>query len=232
MKRALILPTLFLLSGLVLAQERTSFTVRIENVSMGDTLKIMSGSVPVPLAPGNWVLHKDVAPLFSRNEVDRGQGLENNAEDGNPSVLELYLAETMMAGTSGVFNTPVGAEGPGPLLPGGVYEFSFEAAPGYALSFATMFVQSNDWFFAPAESGIALFNGNGDPVSGDVTSQVLLWNAGTEVDEEPGTGSYQAPRQPGPNSGVNEEGVVRLLAGDEAPHLTGPVIRVTITIND
>lgn len=51
-------------------------------------------------------------------------------------------------------------------------------------------------------------------------------------DEEPGTGSYQAPRQPGPNSGVNEEGVVRLLAGDEAPLLTGPVIRVTITINN
>ena len=48
MKRALILPTLFLLSGLVLAQEKTSFTVRIENVSMGDTLKTMSGSVPVP----------------------------------------------------------------------------------------------------------------------------------------------------------------------------------------
>ena len=55
---------------------------------------------------------------------------------------------------TGVFNTPAGEAGPGPLFPGGVYEATFDAAPGTHLSFATMFVQSNDLFYAPAGAGI------------------------------------------------------------------------------
>ena len=47
---------------------------------------------------------------------------------------------------SGVFDTPVGADRPGPLMPGQAYEVSFAAAPGSRISFATMFVMSNDFF--------------------------------------------------------------------------------------
>jgi hypothetical protein len=53
-----------------------------------------------------------------------------------------------------------------------------------------MMGQSNDWFYAPAESGIDLFE-NGRGISGDITSQMVLWDAGTEVDQEPGIGSDQ-----------------------------------------
>ena len=88
---------------------------------------------------------------------------------------------------SGVFNTPVGAGGPGPALPGAAYEWTFHAMPGDNLSFATMLVQSNDWFFAPAEPGIPLYS-NGSQMTGDVTKYVLLWDAGTEGDEAPGEG--------------------------------------------
>jgi hypothetical protein len=59
---------------------------------------------------------------------------------------------------------------------------------------ATMMGQSNDWFYAPAESGIALFK-DGKPISGEISSQIILWDAGTEVDQEPGIGSDQGPRQ-------------------------------------
>src|SRR5215467_10049948 len=37
----------------------------------------------------------------------------------------------------------------------------------------------------PAGSGIELFK-NGTPISGDITSQIILWNAGSEVNHEPG----------------------------------------------
>ena len=47
------------------------------------------------------------------------------------------------------------------------------------LSFATMYVQSNDLFLAPGDTGIALFIDE-QPISGDVTALVRLWDAGTE----------------------------------------------------
>jgi hypothetical protein len=59
------------------------------------------------------------------------------------------------------------------------------------------------------EDGIALFDANGKPIRGDVTSQILLWDAGTEVNEEPGLGPNQAALQPAPNTGPAEHGVVR-----------------------
>ncbi len=97
---------------------------------------------------------------------------------------------------SGVFDTPVGADAPGPVTPGGAYEATFSAPPGGVLSFATMLVQSNDLFFAPDGDGIALYD-SGAPITADVTGQVLLWDAGTEVDQESGLGADQAPRKGG-----------------------------------
>src|SRR5262245_9011429 len=75
-----------------------------------------------------------------------------------------------------------------------------------------MFAQSNDLFYAPREEGIGLFDASGKPVAGDITSQILLWDAGTEVNEEPGLGPNQAPLQPAPNTGPAEHGVVRPIS--------------------
>lgn len=105
---------------------------------------------------------------------------------------------------SGVFNTPVGASGPGALLPGEAYQWSFYANPGEKLSFATMFVQSNDWFIAPDELGIPLYTAGGTPMSGNVTHYVKLWDVGSEGDQVPGMGADQAPRQAGPDTGPDD----------------------------
>ena len=102
-----------------------------------------------------------------------------------------------------------GVFGSGPATPGSSHSFSFTAVPGDKLSFATMYGQSNDLFFAPDEAGIALFDVSDNPVTGDVTSQVMLWDAGTEVNQEPGVGADQAPRQSGPDTGAAEGGTVR-----------------------
>jgi hypothetical protein len=136
-----------------------------------------------PFAPGVWAVHTAADPLFTAGQADRGQGLEALAEDGTPAGLAKTLASQADVSSSGVFNTPAGADGPGPLLPNNAYEFTVEATPGDYLSLATMFVQSNDLFYGPTGTGIALFNAAGSPVSGDVTDQIELWDAGTEVNQ-------------------------------------------------
>ena len=67
------------------------------------------------------------------------------------------------------------------------------------------------------------------PVSGDVTGMILLWDAGTEVNERPGVGLFQAPRQPGPDSGMDENGVVRAVDDGYDYGAIQDRIRVTIS---
>lgn len=188
-----------------------TFVVRIENVGAADGLTVLS--------PGAYELNDHPLAFFTPGEADRGMGLEALAEDGNPSVLvdtiNEMMAGDMMSFESDVFNTPVGADSPGPAAPGSAYEFTIQAYDGQYLTFATMFVQSNDWFFSPGPDGIALFDADGNPISGDITDQIFLWDAGTEVDQTPGEGADQAPRQAGPNTGEDENGVVEQVMWDD-----------------
>ena len=77
-------------------------------------------------------------------------------------------------------------------------------SPGDKLQFATMFVQSNDLFFAPRNGGIALFDAGGRAIRGKVTRQIVLFDAGTEVNQAPGVGPGQVPRQAKPDTGTAE----------------------------
>jgi len=95
--------------------------------------------------------------------------------------------------------------------PGESYSFSFQAGKGHYLSFATMFVQSNDLFYAPKGSGLPLYNDSGNPLTGDVTNMLYLWDAGSEVNQEPGVGADQAPRQTEPDMGTEENGTVKMI---------------------
>jgi len=47
-----------------------------------------------------------------------GAGLESQAENGDPSKLAASVKEAKGVVASGVFNTPVGDDKPGPALPG------------------------------------------------------------------------------------------------------------------
>jgi hypothetical protein len=107
-------------------------------------------------------------------------------------------------------------------------EFTVSAKPGDRLSFATMFVQSNDKFYAPEKGGISLFDEGGAAVSGDFTASVRLFDAGTELDEQPGSGAHQAPRQNGPNNGPTETSVVRNADDGFVYPLVGDVLRITV----
>src|SRR5947208_16468618 len=71
---------------------RTTFTVRIENVSTASTLRLSNGqTAPAPNAPGLWVVHDEPDPLFTAGAKGRDQGLDRLAEGGNPAVLAAAL---------------------------------------------------------------------------------------------------------------------------------------------
>lgn len=186
----------------------------LERVAESGNAEILAASVAgsavmnVGVSPGVFVIFNSdqSAPFFATGEVDRGEGLERQAEEGNPTPL----SETLMGFKQvGVFNTATDATEPGALKPGQAYEFSFTASPGDRLSFVQMFGQSNDLFFSPDENGIALFSPSGNPVGGTFSGAIQLWDAGTEVNQEPFVGPDQAPRQSAPDTGEAEGGTVR-----------------------
>jgi hypothetical protein len=204
-----------------------TFTVRIENTAPTDfypSEAATGGAVWV--TPGAYAVHTGSNPIFTQGET-ASIGLEALAEAGPPTgfegedglVDELPGADNVVS--AGAYappdtvadpNDPMG-EVPGapPIAPGGAFEFDIEAKPGQRLSFASMYVPSNDVFISPDE-GIELFE-DGEPVSGDATDGISLWDAGTEVNGSPVSDPTGAPRQ-GNNGGAMagaREGVVHPL---------------------
>lgn len=204
-----------------------TFTVRVENVDAG-ALNTSQGPKPVPLSPGAWAVHTGPNPIFTP-ETAADEALENIAEDGFPEMEVMQLQGRAGVTSAGAFQASTG--GP-PITPGQAAEFTITATPGERLSIATMFVQSNDLFYAPDASGIPLFAADGSPLSGDATPMLILWDAGTEVNQEPGVGDAQKPRQPNPDFGPVEGDVVRPVREVNDNFNYPPnaqVIRVTIT---
>jgi hypothetical protein len=181
-----------------------------------DVLRYERG-VAAPLARGVFALHRDGAPLFELGAADRGVGLESLAEDGDPSALASALGIETLETLDGS------------AQPGEAFEHTFRAEPGDRVSFATMFGASNDWFFASGPEGIELFLGD-DPRWGDVTSEVHLYDAGTESDEEldigPSTGSQQAAADSG---GDDSTPLVRLVTPQRYEVPVATHVRVTLT---
>ena len=194
------------------------FVVTIENLS-GST------SLATPFAPGVFVVHTAANPIFTAGEEDRGEGLEALAEDGSATMLATSLGATE-------FNTPMGASSPGPIASGGRYQFTFDVPSDTTsrLSLATMLVQSNDWFIGPGGDGIALFDASGEPITGDISDQMSLWDAGTEADEIAGAGLTQAPRQGmTPNVGRTEGSIGPAVFPTRAMPAASRVANITVT---
>ncbi len=177
-------------TGAARAARQATFTVTIRNVATDATLKLPDGrTIGAPIAPGVYVVARQPNVLFKPGG-HADEALQRLAEDGNFEPLLDKVSAMKGLTASGMF------------LPG--QPFSFTAGPGDHLQFATMFVQSNDLFFAPRDGGIALFDAGGRAMHGKVTSRVALFDAGTEVNEPPGVGANQAPRQGKPNIGASE----------------------------
>ncbi|MGN6492176.1 MAG: spondin domain-containing protein [Agriterribacter sp.] len=112
---------------------------------------------------------------------------DDNGDNTQPTNQATVTIENVLQAKSlsqsGTFK---GGGDPPVILPGGKVSFSFSAAKGQTLTFATMYGWSNDLFFAPANPGIALFDSNGEPITGDVSTQIKLWDNGTRINQKPG----------------------------------------------
>lgn len=212
--------------GFAKTKKTAKFKVRVENVSNGEQVNTSGTKYPFALSPGMYVVSEKDMPLFAVGRK-ASSALESQAEDGNPKMLSDALVSKVGSARLGIFNQPVGADMPAPILPGQSYEFEFTAAEGQKLTLAAMFGQSNDLFYAPAKA-VDLFIGD-MPLNGEITDSLVLWDAGTEVNQEPGTGADQAPRQAAPNTGMKEKGVVRQVVDAFRYPETGSVLRVTVT---
>jgi hypothetical protein len=207
----------------------TKFTIRVENISQGEVLKLSNGkSAPFVSAPVLWVIHGgSTNPIFSGGKPDAGAGLELLAETGNPTEQVKSLTGKKGVVQVGADAKPAGATAEGPIPPGQGYQFEITARPGEMLSTAWMFGQSNDLFYSN-DRPIALFTAAGTPISGEMTTQLSLWDAGTEVNEEPGLGPNQGPRQAIPDAGVREHQGIAHVHDKYGYPRTGEVLRFTI----
>lgn len=179
-----------------------TYSIEITNIS--DTGPLMS-----PIAPIVHAIHSESVMLFEPGG-SASAGLEQLAEDGDPSALASEIQGAVESAA---------VAGMGPLLPGQSIQFDVTpTAPAPMLSFAGMIGQSNDAFLATMPSGVALLDAQGmprpaDDVAVDIRRSLAVWDAGTEANEVPGVGMYQAPRQMGPDTGpADSNTAIRLYA--------------------
>jgi hypothetical protein len=194
-----------------------AFTVTIEQLTTEHTLKLPDGSATkAPISPGTAVVYRGANPLFTIGEP-ASPGLQRQAEAGQPE--DLIAAAKGAKGVSQV------------VMFDRTDNFTIKAAPGDMLSFATMFGQSNDCFYAPKGDSVALFDQGGKPIMGDRTLDVVLYDAGTEVNQVPGVGPDQGPRQDPSNwrQGELEHATVQPVRDTFAYPPVGEVIRVTVS---
>lgn len=202
------------------------FTVTITNLSTTSTLATDRANGMIPLSPGAYAVYTGDNPMFTVGGTATA-GMELIAEDGVVETTLNDLEGTERVSESGSFMGP-----DGPILSGESATFKVIAFDGDRLQFATMFVQSNDWFYAFEGNGLDLFN-NGTAISGDVTASVRLYDGGTEEDTAPGTGEYQKPAQAMDeiNVGPADDNTMIRLASEDGFQIPAKesVIRVTIT---
>lgn len=187
-------------------EESTTFVVTIENVSEPGLIDTDRANGIVPLSPGVFALYKTAAgekAVFAPH-MPADEGTELIAEDGMAMVKADQLAGEESIGMSGIISPD------GPILPGTPTSFEVTALPGYYLQIETMFVQSNDWFYGFNNGGLLLFDGD-EPIYGNVTKYISLYDAGTEEDTAPGTGPNQVLAQEPGSSNVGPHDSVDVI---------------------
>ncbi|MEL6561530.1 MAG: spondin domain-containing protein [Bacteroidota bacterium] len=176
------------------------FTVTIRN--------LFTQGPPMVLSEGVFYTHEDGFPLFFTSSMDYGEGLELLAEDGIADQLLTSLEKNKYVNVAGDFID---------ILPGESVSFKFTAKYGEFFNLATMFTASNDAFYSFDEEGIFLFEADGTPLNGDITTKIWLWDAGTEQNEPPFEGVNQPTNPPMIDAGVETMEGVRLLVDDRFP---------------
>lgn len=196
----------------------TVFEITIENVSSTPSFSAQNGTPFINFFSTVFALiHSPPNFLFTRNQKDYNQGLQNLAENGDVSRLLQTLRAVENVEVIGIANEPSSGS-TGILGPNQSFKLILSATSLTArLSLATSFLQGNDILVMSPDAGIRLFNDSGIPLTGDITNLFSMYDLGTEVNEPPGIGSNQVLRQGEPpegqvSQGAREDQPVRLLS--------------------
>lgn len=106
----------------------------------------------------------------SKNDMNMGQPQTGNFTVENVTEIKDFVQ-------SGTFK---GAGDPPVVFPGQSVSITFNAGKGQHLAFATMYGASKDWFFAPENPGLKLYDDQGIAMTGDVSAQIRLWDNGSK----------------------------------------------------
>lgn len=210
-----LLLTSFALAGCEGGTDPEPVTVRVtlENIASAGALMSASGETrDVLISPGVWTVHVDGAGLFREGEP-ASSAIEAMAEGGKSDELRAELMDGKGILAQGQYSTGPkdGSYEDSPLAPGDTVQFEVSARSDARLSFVSMFIHSNDVLFASPPQGLGLGLALDEEV--DASAEAGLWDAGTEVNEEPGFGSSQPAQGPG---GEDEGGVVQRIDGADA----------------
>jgi hypothetical protein len=217
----------------VITDNTRTFKVVVQNVSTATTLE--PGAMPdrtAPLSHGVWAVFT-TGSLFAVDQP-ADEGTARIAEDGMTTVKTNSLNNSSLIYSNGEFVAPGGPDSGAAIFVGESSMFMIKGKPGQKLQIQTMFVQSNDWFYSFNNGGLDLFNGS-TPVTGDVTSSLVLYDAGTEADEPLGLGTTQKPDQDPLAINVGPDDPVNMIKVASTKHpgfvipATNSVIKVTIT---
>lgn len=159
------------------------------------------------LTPVWFGFHDNSFDLFNGGEA-ASAGLEAIAEDGNAAGLDTELVAADTDGQGGIIT---GSQGPIQTREQTSTTVNVNASSNSYLSLAAMLLPSNDAFIGTDEA-VQLFDANGDFL-GAQTLDFLgtdVYDAGTEVNTELDAAFIN---QTGPNTGVDEGGVVHLHPG-------------------
>jgi hypothetical protein len=191
-------------------------------MALGGSTSTDTGLIVVS-SPGAWAVHDAAIAFLEDGATLADTGLEAIAEDGDATAFLTTLGGLDEVSSSGMI-------GEMPFGPGGTVTFEVTASPGDVLSLATMFVPSNDLLFTNGPDGIALFDADGSPNAGNVSTTIGIWDAGTEVNQEPGYGIDQVHLQSGPDTGADDsDDTVRPVNDGFTYPAADDVFRVTIT---
>ncbi len=204
------------------ADGAVSLQLTLGNTSVASALSTSEGATDIVLAPGLLLVHEPGWMLFSVGDTVAGTELEALAEDGDPGALQTALANEAGVTLVRVISTKDAVTyAAAPIHPGESAATVLTIGPDDRISFVAMFGQSNDAVVATAPGGVALV-----AVDGALLSRVplALFDMGTELNQEPGVGVDQAPRQAAANTGADEGGTVSELDGTDVAGWSWPVV--------
>ena len=205
--------------------EPATFNVRMANVSTPGAVSTSTGaSVDAKFAPGVLVIHEAGIQLFTEGQPLDFASFEGLVEDGDngPFLAELSAVDGVLVAKS--YASLDEDYNSAPMGPGDDALLTETVDPGLRLSLVAMYGESNDVFVATPPAGIELFDAEDLPLYGEIAAEMQFWDAGTEVNEEPGVGPNQPARQAGPNTGDDENGVVAAIGAVDAAGFGYPAV--------